>query len=180
MAPDRDVARPRDHDTSCPLASPRGFASITSVKKTAAVAGGFGTDQRAAPGQRPSRSARRIRTHWRCAVLPEQEPELAGADPDVPCWHVGIVAELPVQLGHEALTKAHHFGIATFPSGSKSEPPLAPPRGNAGQAVLEDLLEGQELEQPSVTVGCPVRSFPSPHSPPSSGEGASPQYSGPK
>ena len=38
------------------------------------------------------------------------------------------------------------ISLLDLPFGSKSEPPLPPPMGSVVRAVLEDLLEAQELE----------------------------------
>ena len=43
--------------------------------------------------------------------------------------------------------------LSLLPLGSKSEPPLPPPMGSVVRAVLEDLLEGEELEDAEVDRG---------------------------
>ena len=43
--------------------------------------------------------------------------------------------------------------LSLFPFGSKSDPPLPPPIGQGGERVLEDLLEGEELQDAEVDRG---------------------------
>src|SRR3546814_9074946 len=45
-------------------------------------------------------------------VLAEHIADLAAADTDVACGDVDIGADMSVELGHEALAKAHDLGVA--------------------------------------------------------------------
>ncbi len=56
---------------------------------------------------------------------------------------------MAVQLGHKALAEGHHFPVG-FALGVKVRAALAAADGQAGQAVLEDLLEAQELDDAQV------------------------------
>jgi hypothetical protein len=44
-------------------------------------------------------------------VLAEQVADLAGADADVTGRHVGVLADVAVELGHERLAEAHDLGL---------------------------------------------------------------------
>ena len=59
---------------------------------------------------------------------------------------------MAVQLGHEALAEAHDFHVA-LALGVKVGAALAAAHGQGGQAVLEDLLEAQELQDALVDRG---------------------------
>ena len=114
-----------------------------------AVAGGLGTDERAAPvdalaGQRCRRT--------RCAdalVLAEQVADLTAADADVAGGAVGELADVAGELGHEALAEAHDFAVA-LALRVEVRAALAAAHGKRGEGVLEDLLEGEELEHAEV------------------------------
>ena len=54
------------------------------------------------------------------------------------------------ELGHERLAEAHDLQRRDLPFGSKSAAALAAAHGQRGQAVLEDLLEAQELDDAQV------------------------------
>src|ERR1019366_6506286 len=106
----------------------------------AAVAGGFGTNQRAAPvqalaGQHPGKFIPDA------LVLAEHEADLASAYADVAGRNVGVRANVAAQFGHEALAEAHHFVVA-LALGIEIGAALAAAHGQRGQRVLEDLLEG--------------------------------------
>ena len=69
-----------------------------------------------------------------------------------PAGTSGVFTEMAPQLGHERLTKAHDLLLG--PSfGIEVRAALAAADGHAGQRVLEDLLEAEELTVPSNTVG---------------------------
>jgi hypothetical protein len=56
---------------------------------------------------------------------------------------------MTIDLIHEALAKAHHFVVA-LALGVEIRPALASTHGQSGQAVLENLLEGQELQDSKI------------------------------
>ena len=82
-------------------------------------------------------------------VLAEQEADLAAAHADVAGRHVGVRADVAEQLGHEALAEAHHF-VVGLALGVEVRAALAAAHRQRGQGVLEDLLEGQELQHAEV------------------------------
>ena len=82
-------------------------------------------------------------------VLAKQEADLTAANADITGGHIGIGANVAVQLGHKALAEAHNFGVA-LAVGVKVRTALAAAHGQAGQAVLEALLKAQELEDRQV------------------------------
>ena len=110
-----------------------------------AVAGGFGTNQRAAvvealAGQHAAEAVGQL------LVLAEQVADLAAAHADVAGGHVGVGADVAEQLGHERLAETHDFVVA-LALGIEVAAALAAAHHDRRQAVLEDLLEGQELQQ---------------------------------
>ena len=117
----------------------------------AAVAGGFGTNQRAAPVQAlAGQHAGEFIAH--ALVLAEQEADLASAHADVAGGNVGVRADVAAEFGHEALAEAHDFVVA-LALGIEVGAALAAAHGQRGQRVLEDLLEGQELQDAEVDRG---------------------------
>ena len=117
----------------------------------AAVAGGFGTNQRAAPVQAlAGEHAGELVPD--ALVLSEQEADLASAHADVAGGNVGIGPmwrySSVMKLWQKRITS-----LSLLPLGSKSEPPLPPPMGRVVRRVLEDLLEGEELQDAQVHRG---------------------------
>ena len=82
-------------------------------------------------------------------VLTEEEADLATSDTDVAGRHVGVIAEVAEQLGHEALAEPHHLGVRT-PLRVEVGAALATTDVQASQRVLEDLLEPEELDDAEV------------------------------
>ena len=82
-------------------------------------------------------------------VLAEQVADLAPADADVAGGHVGVLADVPVELGHEGLAEAHDLRVGAAP-GVEVRAALAAADGHAGEGVLEDLLEAEELDDAQV------------------------------
>ena len=78
-------------------------------------------------------------------VLPEQEADLPPADADVPGGNVGVGADVAIEFGHEGLAEAHHFVVA-LALRIKIRSTFATAHRQRRQAVLEHLLEGQELQ----------------------------------
>ena len=113
-----------------------------------AVAGGLGTDERAAEldalaGEHADELVADA------LVLAEHEADLAAAHADVAGGDVGAVADVTAELGHEALAEAHDLAVA-LALGVEVGAALAAAHGQRGQRVLEGLLEGEELEQAEV------------------------------
>ena len=113
-----------------------------------AVARGLGARERAAVGE--ALAGEHALPHVLDAlVLAEHEAHLAGARADVAGRHVGVGADMAVEFRHEALAEAHDLqvGLALRVEVAAA---LAAAHGQRGQAVLEDLLEAQELDDAQV------------------------------
>ena len=82
-------------------------------------------------------------------VLPEQETDLPTADADVARRHIGELADVTVELGHEALAEAAHLAVA-LALRVEIGTALGPTHGQGGEGVLEHLLESEELQQTQV------------------------------
>ena len=78
-------------------------------------------------------------------VLAEHVTDLARTDADVTRRHIDIRADVAMQLGHETLAKAHDLMIA-FPFRIEIRSALTPAQRQAGERILEGLLESQKLE----------------------------------
>ena len=116
-----------------------------------AVAGGLGPDQRAAPAEALA-GENAFPGVGELLPLAEEEADLAAAHADVAGGHVDVGADVPVQLVHEALAEAHDLRVG-LALGIEVGAALAAAHGNRGQAVLEDLLEAEELEDAQVDAG---------------------------
>ena len=109
-----------------------------------AIAGGLGADQAAAEFQTlAGQNAGEFIGD--ALVLAEHVADLARAHADVAGRHVDVGADMAIKLGHEGLAEAHHF-VIRLALGIEVGAALAAAHGQAGQAVLEGLLEGQELQ----------------------------------
>ena len=116
-----------------------------------AVAGGLGTGERAAEGDALAGQDAGVLV-LQALVLAKQVADLAAADADVTGGHIGIRADMAVQLGHKALAEAHDLGVR-LAVGVKVSAALAAAHGQAGQAVLEALLKAEELQDRQVDGG---------------------------
>jgi hypothetical protein len=76
-----------------------------------AVAGGLGPHLGTAPGQPLAGEDPGLVPVRDPLVLAEQEADLPAADPDVPGGDVGVLTDVPVQLGHERLAEPHHLAV---------------------------------------------------------------------
>src|SRR5699024_6564424 len=63
--------------------------------------------------------------------------------------HVGVFADVAVELGHERLAKAHDLALRA-PLGIEVRAALAAADGQPGERVLEHLLEAEELDHAQV------------------------------
>src|SRR5208337_559772 len=103
----------------------------------AAVAGGFGTNERAAPGQAlAGEDAGEFIAQP--LVLAEEEADLASAHADVAGGNVGVGTDVAAEFGHEALAEAHDF-VVTLALGIEVRTALAAAHGKRGERVLEYL-----------------------------------------
>ena len=109
-----------------------------------AIAGRLGANQTAAVFQ-PLAGQHAGELVGDALVLAEHVADLARADADVASRHVDIGADMAIELGHEGLAEPHHLVIG-LALGVEVGAALAAAHGQAGQAVLEGLLEGEELE----------------------------------
>src|SRR5690606_29552833 len=66
--------------------------------------------------------------------------------------HVGVLAQVAVELRHEALAEPHDLRLAAA-ARVEVRSPLAAPQRHARQAVLERLLEPEELDDAEVHGG---------------------------
>ena len=82
-------------------------------------------------------------------VLAEEIADLARADANVAGWHVGVLPEVPVQFGHQALAEAHHFAVAAA-LGVKIRATLGAADRHARERVLENLLKAEELDDAEI------------------------------
>ena len=85
-------------------------------------------------------------------VLAEHIADLAGTDTDIPCRHVLIRSDIFVQLGHEALHKAHHFAVG-FALRIEVASPFAAADRHAREGVLEGLLKSEKLDDAGIHAG---------------------------
>ena len=77
--------------------------------------------------------------------MPEQIADLAAAHADVACGHVGVRADVPVELVHERLAEGHDFlvGLALW---IEVRTTLAAAHRQGRQGVLEYLFKCQKLQ----------------------------------
>src|SRR5574337_510710 len=145
---DRDVARSRD---DAGLALDRSAARREHLlgEEDRTVAGGLLANQRAAPLRALAGDHSRLVAVGDALVLPEEVADLARADADVAGRNVGELAQVSVELGHEALAEAHHLGVAAALR-VEVRAALGAADRHAGDRVLEDLLEAEELDDPQV------------------------------
>ena len=109
-----------------------------------AVTGGFGTSQGAAEFEALAGQHAGILVAD-ALVLAEQVADLAAAHVDITGRDVGELADVTAQFRHEGLAETHDFGVGLalrVEVGSA----LAAAHRQAGQGVLQDLLEAEELD----------------------------------
>ena len=116
-----------------------------------AVAGGLRAEEAAAPGDALA-GQRAGELVTQALVLAEHEADLAAAHADVAGRHVGVGADVALELGHEALAEAHDLGVG-LAARVEVGAALAATHREGGQGVLEGLLEGEELQDAEVDAG---------------------------
>ena len=84
-------------------------------------------------------------------VLAEQVADLPGADADVAGGDVGVFADVAVEFDHQRLAEAHDLAVG-LALRVEVGPALRPAHGQAGEAVLEGLLEAEELQDRGCTL----------------------------
>ena len=110
-----------------------------------AVAGGFGAGMAAAEGQPLAGDDAAAEAVGEPQVLAKEISHLAPADADVAGRNVSVWPDVVVQFQHHGLAEAHHLVFA-LAVGVEVGAALGATHRQPGEAVLEDLLEAQELE----------------------------------
>src|SRR5690606_8785949 len=145
---DRDIARAR-HDRRAPLETiPAGREHLLQ-EEHGAVAGRLGAHLGAAPLHALAGEHPRLVAVGDLAVLAEQVADLARAHADVARGNVGVLAGVAVELGHEALREALDLAVAAAVRVEVAAA-LGSADALAGEGVLEDLLEAEELDDAEV------------------------------
>ena len=142
------VARARDqsgHAVQVAAARPQHLAQ----EERRAVPGGLGAHPRPAPLDALAGQHAGLVAVGDPLVLTEQVADLAGADADVAGRHVRVLADVTVELGHEALAEAHDL-LVRASLGVEVGAALAATDRHLGEGVLEHLLEPEELHDPEV------------------------------
>src|SRR5690606_6510682 len=141
---DGDVAGPAHH-AGAPLErfAPGGQHLVGEID--AAVASGLLANPGTAPVEPLARQHAGLVTVRDAFVLTEEIADLPLAHADVAGGDVHVLAEVSVQLRHEALTETHDLALA-LALGVEVAATLAGSDGHAGERVLEYLLEGEELD----------------------------------
>ena len=118
----------------------------------AAVAGGFGSDERATVVEALAGQDAGLEVVAELAVHAEHVADFTTANADVARRHVEVVADVAPEFHHEGLAEAHDLGVG-LALGIEVRTALAAAHRKAGQAVLENLLKGEELEDGRVHRG---------------------------
>ena len=122
----------------------------------AAVTGGLRTDETSAPVDSFTGEDAVIAVDD-LLVLTEHVSDLAGTDTDVTGGNVDGRTDVAVELSHQALAEAHDFAVA-FAFGIEIAAAFASAHGQSGEAVFEDLLKSEELEDAEVHGGVETHS----------------------
>ena len=117
----------------------------------ASVTGGLWPYQGAAPVDALS-GQDRFESVGELLVLSEEVADLPSAYPDVTGRNVGVRADVAVQFVHEALAEPHDLGVA-LSLRVEIRPSLGASHRQAGEGVLEHLLETEELQDAQVDGG---------------------------
>ena len=117
-----------------------------------AVAGGLGTGQAAAVGEALAGEHAVFEHALQTAVLAVQVADLPATHAHVAGGHVDVRPDVAVQGAHEALAEAHDLRVG-LAGGIEVGAALTAADGQAGEAVLEDLLKAQELDDAGIHVG---------------------------
>ncbi len=117
-----------------------------------AIAGCLGPNQGAAELEPLAGQDTRLPAVGDPFVLAEHIANLAATHSDIARRNVGVLTDVAIEFGHEALAETHDF-IIGLAFGIKIGPSLAAADRHAGQGVLEDLLEAEELDDTEVDRG---------------------------
>ena len=124
------------------------FAQIVHSAET----GGLGTQDGTAGDNGLAGHGAELGTTDDAAILAIQIADLTAAHAQVAGGAVDVLADVAVQLSHEGLAEAHDLGIAAA-AGVEVGAALSAADGQAGQSILIDLLEAQELDDGQVDGG---------------------------
>ena len=136
-----------------PLALEGGIALVEHLlgEVAQAEAGGLGAGQGAAgAGVLAGEYAAELVAD--ALVLAEHIADLPAAHAHVAGGHVGIGADVALQLDHKGLAETHDLVVA-LALGIEVGAALAAAHGQAGEGVFEDLLKAQELDDRQVHAG---------------------------
>ncbi len=117
-----------------------------------AEAGRFGADQAAAEGTALAGDDAVFKGAADPAVLAVQEADFTASYAEVACRHVNIGPDVAIQLRHKGLAETHDFRLA-LSARIEIGTALCAAHGQCGQAVLEGLLESEELHDGKVDGG---------------------------
>ena len=76
----------------------------------------------------------------------------ARAHPDIACGNVGIRADMPIEFGHEALAKSHHFAVG-FAFGIEVGAAFGSADGKPRKTVFKDLFKPQKFDDGQIDGG---------------------------
>ena len=117
-----------------------------------AVAGSFGTNQGTAVGQALSGEDTALEFVLKTLVHAKHVADFTTAHTDVTSRDVTVLANVAPEFHHEGLAKSHHFSVG-FALRVEIGTAFAATHGQSGQRILEDLLEGEELQNGRVDAG---------------------------
>ena len=140
-----------DHGLALEAVVAHALQSLSS-EVAQAVAGSLGAGQRAAEGQTLAGEHAALEAVGQTLVLAEHVADLTATHADITGGAVHELADVAVQLGHEALAEAHDFHVA-LAVGVEVRAALAAAHGQGGQAVLEGLLKAEELQDALIDRG---------------------------
>ncbi len=120
-------------------------------KVNSAVAGGFGADQAAAVGEAFA-GEHRAEFIAQALVLAEQIADFAAAHADVAGGHIGVGADVAVELAHKRLAKTHHF-IVALAFGVEIGAAFAATHRQRGERIFKHLLERQKFQHAQIHAG---------------------------
>src|SRR5699024_6135647 len=148
---ERHVARAGDDDAAAVHGGAAGLEHLVGEDRRT-VAGGLLPHERAAPVQALAGEHAGLVPVGEALVLAEEVADLTRTHADVAGGDVGVLAHVAVQLGHEGLAEAHDLAVAAAVR-VEVRTALAAADGQAGEGVLEDLLEAEELHDAEVHRG---------------------------
>ncbi len=150
-----DVAGTRDGDALARVGAGTGILEHVADVVDEAVAGGLGADERSTPVEALA-GKDTLELVALTAVGTEEVADLAATNANVASGNIGVGTDVAGQLAHEGDAEAADLGIR-LALGVEVGTTLATTHHQAGEGILEDLLEAEELE--TVFFCQPPRSF---------------------